>query len=156
MSREIKFRAFDRVSKKVREVFQIHFDSKNYNLMLKTPTENAPDHWCLRDFDQVELMQYIGLKDKNGVDIYEGDLIVMDVYPFFDDGKSNYVGEVQLIFSSWQYVLTCVNPDKNGISEGINELLNPDGYEEGAITQYIIIGNIYENPELLGNENLRS
>ena len=61
----------------------------------------------------------------------------------------NYVGIVENIYSSWQYVYHCVNPKKSGISEGINHLLNEVGYEEGVKTNFEVIGNIYENPELL-------
>ena len=61
----------------------------------------------------------------------------------------NYVGIVEKIYSSWQYVYHCVNSKKNGISEGINHLLNEVGYEEGAKTDFEVIGNIYDNPELV-------
>lgn len=111
-----------------------------------------------------------GLKDKNGKPIFEGDIIVIpNQYPFYDykdrDNKKidlnetcgkimgesvlNYIGIVEWIYSSWQYVYHCVNPQKQGISEGINNLLNEIGYEDGQKTEFEIIGNIYENKELL-------
>lgn len=120
--------------------------------------------------DKDSLGQCTGLKDQNGKLIYEGDIIVIhNLYPFYDyankqdmtqnlnetegiiKGKSvlNYIGIVEWIYSSWQYTYHCVNPKKNGISEGMNNLLNEIGYEDGQKTEFEVIGNIYENKEWL-------
>lgn len=120
--------------------------------------------------EDLKIMQCTGLKDKNGKLIYEGDIIVIpNQYPFYDykneedmkqdlnftegeiKGESilNYIGIVEWIYSQWQYVYHCVNPNKRGISEGINQGLNDFGFDETENTCYEIIGNIYENQELL-------
>ena len=118
----------------------------------------------------IVLMQCARLKDKNGKLIYEGDIIVIpNQYPFYDyknkedmkqslnstegeiKGESvlNYIGIVEWIYSQWQYVYHCVNPNKRGISEGVNRGLNDFGFDETENTCYEVIGNIYENLELL-------
>lgn len=110
------------------------------------------------------------MKDKNGKLIYEGDIIVIpNQYPFYDyknkedmkqslnstDGEIkgesvlNYIGIVEWIYSQWQYVYHCVNPNKRSISEGINQGLNDFGFDETENTCYEVISNIYENPEFL-------
>lgn len=123
------------------------------------------------EFDkQCVLMQCTGLKDKNGKLIYEGDIIVIpNQYPFYcykkeEDKKQdlnetngeirgesilNYIGIVEDIFNCWQYVYHCVNPAKRGMSEGINNTLNDCGFDKDENSVYEIIGNVYENHELL-------
>lgn len=125
-------------------------------------------------YDTVTLNQCTGLKDKNGKLIYEGDIIVIpNQYPFYDyknkedmkqdlnstegeiKGESilNYIGIVEWIYSQWQYVYHCVNPKKQGISEGINQEIDFGfDFDEIRNTCYEVIGNIYENLELLEKE----
>jgi len=108
-------------------------------------------YWGLTGTDVLDCIdldtvgQYTGLKDKNGVEIYEGDVAVKEGYLHFDDGKPNYRSEVEWCFAGFHTVLHCVNPSKRGISDGINESL-----EEGR--GWLIIGNIHSNPELLEKE----
>ena len=83
-----------------------------------------------------ELMQSTGLKDKNGTEIYEGDILKILVMSVFDE----YVyGEVV-----YEYGVL-----------GLKNVLNGWGYEQGLIPLlevghvYEVVGNIYENLELL-------
>lgn len=91
--------------------------------------------------------QYIGLKSYGGEEIYEGDIVVANCCPFFDDGELIYVGVVEMIYTQWQYVLHCINPNRRGISHGVNYTINEDGFEDDSRTCWEIIGNIYQNPE---------
>ncbi|HWQ74512.1 MAG TPA: YopX family protein [Syntrophomonas sp.] len=104
------------------------------------------------EVDPATVGQFTGLKDINGVEIYEGDILVQDCYLWFDDGRPNYRGTVEWIYSQWQVVAHCVNPNKRGISDGMNESLNDVGWNEGTNSVWEIIGNIYDNPELLGRK----
>lgn len=143
--REIKFRAFDKLSKKMFDVYSFNYFSveviTNSQEGIYADTKSILRQDCI-------LMQYTGLKDCDGKEIYESDLIVIpNHYPFYDDNQINYVGVVEWVYSGWQYILECVNKDKRGISSGVNNHLNEEGFEENTSTYYKIIGNIYENKE---------
>jgi uncharacterized phage protein (TIGR01671 family) len=143
--REHKYKVWDKHLKKMLDFNEDQlscygYDPKTGNFILVT------------DADYIWL-QYTGLKDKNGVEIYDGDIIVKDEYLWFDDDKPNYRGTVEWIFSAWQVVAHCVNKDKSGISDGINNGLNDEGEDEGSCSMWEVIGNIYENPELLTHDH---
>lgn len=79
------------------------------------------------------LMQYTGLKDINGVEIYEGDIVSSDFYePEFSEVAAVGYDEFEMRF--------CFN-NKSGDLNG-----EQDAFRYGNLT---VIGNIHQNPELL-------
>jgi len=124
MKREIKFRAWDVKNQTWIDInglsiwFGLHPDSGS--------VYGVTEQGNLREYpiNEVALMQYTGIKDRNGVEIYEGDIIKV---------ASNAVATI-IYFT----------PYAQFIGQQGNFLMDlNDG------NRYEVIGNIYENPELL-------
>lgn len=105
------------------------------------------NHWEYGDsnffpLDEVVLMQSTGYKDKNGVEIFEGDLVKVSV----DNGFDYLFEELSIVKpSKFHSGLVCSLKSHEAEYRIIHaEIL---GYE------YEVVGNIYENPELLEQAN---
>lgn len=104
------------------------------------------------EFENIDILpetvgQYTGLTDKNGKRIFEGDILQGEQYPFKSDGKYNYFVEVCYWDNAPEFgIYTFKNPkaDIRGISEG-----NTDNMQDWESSDWEIIGNIHDNPELL-------
>jgi hypothetical protein len=111
MNREIKFRAFDKTLFKM-------FEPRTLRDIAKEAPNNGVNWY------QFEMMQFTGLTDKNGKDIYEGDILVCG------PKDTRYHREV-----IWR--------------DGMFVLLPNRGVFYDYIMSGEIVGNIHENPELM-------
>lgn len=122
-----KFRAWVKLEKIMLPVGEIDFDYEFAYL------EEENGYRCERDFDEIELMQFTGLKDKNGKEIYEGD--VVKCYTVTEECESEYVGVV--CFKDFSFVVV----DKK---DTYDPLWNYKGGFVTEETEIEIIGNIYD------------
>ena len=133
--REIKFRAWDKEEKfMLQDIHSMYDGSCNH----KETEERYGWISCFDSFidnDNYVVMQYTGLKNRNGTEIYEGDIIG------FDDCTSTESGY-------WEQQCTGVVEwcDETASFE-VSNRLSAESYE--VLDECLVIGNIYENPELL-------
>lgn len=91
--------------------------------------------------------QFTGLADRNGTKIFEGDLLRGFEYPFLSDGRHNYYAEVLWFENSPAFGICTIKAQDakvRGISAG-----NTDYMGEWEPAHWEVVGNIYDNPELL-------
>lgn len=134
--RKIKFRAIDFRVGRLWDVTSINFKDQIVGIM-----DDDGNTWEYELNDEIALVQYTGLKDKYGEEIYEGDILELRANPFyrkrdlfqvvfkdggFRDEWNNYIG---------QYLPPDIR-NKQGGRVRLNEACE-------------VVGNIYENKELL-------
>lgn len=134
MSREIKFRAWDKTGKyKVMcQVINLYSGESPFAQLACDFQDGSIYKWRVftRSLESIELMQYTGLKDKNGKEIYEGDIVRGMV--LVEDGSS-YESKEEV---SWE-----INTKWHVPEVGFYiPCMKKDTME--------VIGNIHETPEL--------
>jgi uncharacterized phage protein (TIGR01671 family) len=118
MNRVIKFRAWDGEKKTMYIPYILSFVENKVSSLVLCDDGN-------RKYIEHKLMQFTGLQDANGVDIYEGDFVKHDAwdYPF------------EIIFNNEKARFVCKM--KTGLTQYISN------------KEVVVVGNIHENPELI-------
>lgn len=122
-----KFRAWDKLGKIMLPVGDI---DTSYKLVY---LEEDNGYRCERDFDEIELMQFTGLKDKNDKEIFEGDIVKFTITNGFDYVVDEYgvvtykQGAFFIVKDFAEYLISYVYTD-----------------------EIEVVGNIYENNASLG------
>ena len=137
--REIKVRAWDKERKQFLTSPNWAEFQVNINGVLSAKNFPPPH---LKGEQQLEIIQYIGLKDREGTEIYEGDILSQRYMEFMPQhfneelkvNQGNIIGEV--IYSR----------DCYRINDCSNETLHK------ITSTCVVIGNIYENKELLDEQ----
>lgn len=123
MMHEIKVRAWYKSYKQMCQVESLRFDGNGvYTAVL---IEESFYDRRIVEADEIVIEQFTGLKDKNGVNIYEGDILV--------DDAGEPIEYWMVKFSDGGFVGECA-----GVAEPLFELTNLE-----------VIGNIHENSELV-------
>ena len=121
--REIKFRAWIKEVDEIREVEYINFWKKK----ISYPHKFCKEYYLNADFDEIELMEYTGLKDMDGKEIYEGDIL-------FESFREEYF---KVVFENGSF-----RAEADGYSLDLEDYAH--------ICE--VVGNIYENTELMEDE----
>lgn len=122
--RIIKFRSFD----------------KQHKCMIYNPElDYVNGTWRNKYGHQSDLMQFTGLLDKNGKEIYEGDIV-----------RFQHHRPAVCVWSGWGWGWKVNTPKGERVYEsGVSQFRQNEFEENYLLNNAEILGNIYENPELL-------
>jgi uncharacterized phage protein (TIGR01671 family) len=117
MSRELKFRAWD----------------TTYRITLYSDSSSISYIFALAKKDNFTVLQYTGLKDKNGVEIYEGDIIQLEGSPI----------SYSIEWDRYQWAINAHG------ALGYDPDWNIQPFNHCVYERAIVVGNIFENSDLL-------
>jgi len=135
--REIKFRAWDKETQEMCQVTRLMWNQGRFTEpMHKLTHVSCNGVQMLYNANTYELMQFTGLLDKNGKEIYEEDIVTIKTW-----FRDNEVDKICItVMDGWQSVFEAARNTEDGFYCPMGSIAQNDRE---------VIGNIYENPELL-------
>jgi uncharacterized phage protein (TIGR01671 family) len=133
--REIKFRVWDKKNKRIDYVYKIFYGEITGKLLAIETSDKY-----LQEVNEFVLMQYTGLKDKNGNEIYEGDIVKAIFKGGYNSGYSR----------DWHTEKVKYLEYRGGYYPMTDCEMYRETDAQNVISSIEVIGNVYENPELLG------
>jgi len=133
--REIKFRAWNVKYKEMWDVNGLswvidkHYDEPERDVSSMIQSITSGNRASENPANNVILMQYTSLSDKNGTDIYDGDIVE------YIDGEFSFKAVIK--WAGWNWYMEGID---------VNDNFN---FEDTLPQEIEVIGNIYENPELV-------
>lgn len=122
--KNLELRAWNKYHKAMRSVYEINFD----HCIAKTRDDKTGSTYTF-GFIDLEINQKVWRKDKNGKKIFEGDVVRFDVRPSFEQRSQ---------------------PVRNAVGKvSIGDCVSLGSWDIAYCHNIEVIGNIYENPELL-------
>lgn len=147
-----KYRAYDKETKKVYPVTDLDFSRDGQNL-LGVAVRMEPAFIPMLQAEQVVLMQSTGMFDRKGAEIYVGDVLeIRNTKRFIREGNITCFSEVKV---SEGHVYVWTQPIVKGrkirygalqLRSGLSKYIDMQGV---ATSDVKVIGNIYENPDLV-------
>lgn len=122
--RELKFRAFNQRTREMEYIEDLYWFEENY------VNKNGDNDFII--------IQFTGLKDSNGQDIYEGDVL----HYIHNTGGIDVVKNINGCFCLCEI-------DKENTESPFCQLDTMEANSIKWLPDYVVIGDIYENPELL-------
>ncbi len=124
LNNELKFKAFNKITKKVYRSGGLSFSTERHSFILFTEKKEVGDY---KDED-VEIMQYIGQRDMNNAELYQRDIIELD-------GK--------------RYIIVWDNNRGGWAITDVERRITMKPFGRSDANKSKMIGNEFETPELL-------
>lgn len=131
--RNLKFRAWDTHTKRMYPEFYLFGETTCFDLITQWIMEFPDGKGSLERLNDVRVMQYTGKLDENQVEFCEGDIVE------YSNCRANMKFNAEVIYDTNQTRFKIISPKYRF------DLYDPSDYY-GHLT---VVGNIYENPELL-------